>query len=124
MRVTDPYIYAPALAGQLSATAGDRVERYGTVRGLGHARVASSHRADSPNKAQAYAEEHLDQAGKRINEVAGFAERDTIISTMNRSTGQRPPQSSTSAKIRTSRATRTSRRLPRRALRSDGNRSG
>jgi len=49
----------------------------GPVRGLGHAHVASSHRADSPNKAQAYAEEHLEQADKGINEVAGFAERDT-----------------------------------------------
>ncbi len=47
------------------------------MRGLGHAHVASSHRADSPNKAQAYAEEHLEQADKGINEVAGFAERDT-----------------------------------------------
>lgn len=32
---------------------------------------------DLEKKAQAYAEEHPEQADKRINEVAGFAERDT-----------------------------------------------
>jgi hypothetical protein len=32
---------------------------------------------DLEKKAEAYAEEHPDQAGKGINEVAGFAERDT-----------------------------------------------
>lgn len=31
---------------------------------------------DLENKARAYAEEHPEQAGKGINEVAGFAERD------------------------------------------------
>lgn len=32
---------------------------------------------DLEKKAEAYAEEHPEQAGKGINEVAGFAERDT-----------------------------------------------
>jgi hypothetical protein len=32
---------------------------------------------DLENKAQAYAEEHPKQADKSINEVTGFAERDT-----------------------------------------------
>jgi hypothetical protein len=32
---------------------------------------------DPEKKAEAYAEEHPEQAGKEINEVAGFAERDT-----------------------------------------------
>ena len=32
---------------------------------------------DLEEKAEAYAEEHPEQAGKGINEVAGFAERDT-----------------------------------------------
>jgi hypothetical protein len=32
---------------------------------------------DLENKAEAYAEEHPEQADKGINEVAGFAERDT-----------------------------------------------
>ena len=32
---------------------------------------------DLEKKAEAYAREHPEQAGKGINEVAGFAERDT-----------------------------------------------
>ena len=32
---------------------------------------------DLEKKAEAYAEEHPEQAGKRINEVAGIAEHDT-----------------------------------------------
>jgi hypothetical protein len=32
---------------------------------------------DLEKKAEAYAEEHPEQAGKRINEVAGIAQRDT-----------------------------------------------
>jgi hypothetical protein len=32
---------------------------------------------DLEKKAEAYAEEHPEQAGKRINEVAEFAERDS-----------------------------------------------
>jgi hypothetical protein len=32
---------------------------------------------DLEKKAQAYAEEHQEQAGQEINQVAGFAERDT-----------------------------------------------
>ncbi len=32
---------------------------------------------DLEKKARAYAEEHPEQAGKGVNEVAGFAERDT-----------------------------------------------
>ncbi len=66
---------------------------------------------DLEKKAEAYAEEHPEQADNGINEVAGFAERDTTISTTSRSTVPSTPRNGTSASARTGRATRTSRSL-------------
>jgi len=66
---------------------------------------------DLEKKAEAYTEEHPEQAGQEINEVAGFVERDTDH--------QHDEQidravdgggSGTSASARTDRATRTSRK--------------
>jgi len=65
---------------------------------------------DLEKKAEAYAEEHPEQAGQGINEVAGSPSATPTISTTSRSTVPPRPRSGTSASARTGRATRTSRK--------------